>query len=493
MDQVGELSPLHAPYEPIVVSSEQGGTTLGTVRMTYRYARIDSDGRQFRSAPYPTEQFVLQNSVSEPTGSVIINIPTLRHTQAPMTDAGNLLILLYSTTDGGTDPSLQMILHNDPREDHIAVEINPLAFDSTGELLDTIGVSQGVLDQAALPPLRLVTQGKDRTWGVGPDDSIWFSQRNRAGSGPEFNEALTTAWPDGSGQITAIAPLPGFDSLVVFRQDAVGIISGPGPDGLGLNGEFPVITLPTKGGCTNARSVVTGPLGVYYQRAADGRMALVVGNGAPIEIHQGMEDYRLTHSPRASLHDEGERLIRWYCFNGEILNLDDDWKGESSPAGRWILDRRSEEPFPEFKGARLIAGEPVVLLPGESDEIQLLDPSAGYFDYGAAVLKKQTTGRMSPAGFLSEFDVKEVQMSSTEVEPGSTYDYTLTRDTGETETKEDVTDETADVKFWSGIDRTRDVRLTIEETSAAGAGRKFDGVQFEIGVYGRPANPRRRV
>jgi hypothetical protein len=169
------------------------------------------------------------------------------------------------------------------------------------------------------------------------------------------------------------------------------------------------------------------------------------------------------------------------------------WTGESSPAGRWILDRRSEEPFPEFKGARLIAGEPVVLLPGESDEIQLLDPSAGYFDYGAAVLKKQTTGRMSPAGFLSEFDVKEVQMSSTEVEPGSTYDYTLTRDTGETETKEDVTDETADVKFWSGIDRTRDVRLTIEETSAAGAGRKFDGVQFEIGVYGRPANPRRRV
>jgi hypothetical protein len=495
-DEAFELSPLHFPYEPIRNTELAAPTTaLATCRMTYRYALIDSQGRQYLSAPYPTTVFNFFN-IAGGNASIPLALPTLRHSLGGAWEQGKISILLYSSVNGGTDPYLQHVVANDPQQDFISLTVFPLQFSATGELLDTIGVSQGVLDQSALPAFRLVTQGKDRVWGVDPDDSIWFSQRSKAGRGPEFNEALSTSWPDGTGPITAIAPLPGQDALVVFRKDAIGIISGDGPDGLAINGSFKVATLPTKAGCTNPFGVVSGPLGVYYPRDADGRMALVAGLSPPVEIHQGMESYR-SYVPVASLHVESERLVKWYCDiggqDGEILNLDDNWKGDVSPAGKWILDRRSSAPFEEFVGARVIDGVPTVLLPGGASLIQLQAPDGNYSDGGAAVLTKQTTGRMSPTGFQNEFDVLEVQISSTRLDGDSTYTYTLTRDTGGTEVHTDITDTTADVKFWSAIDRTRDVRLTIEETSSTGAGREFDGVLFEIGAYGRPQNPRRRI
>ena len=496
-DGVAELSPLHFPYEPLRNVEDDAPTTpLATVRMTYRYALIDSQGRQYLSAPYPTEVFSLFN-ITGGDGSVPFAIPTCRHVLGPTYEQGNLSILLYSTVDGGTDPYLQHVIANDPRVDFITLSIYPTSFSDAGEILDTIGVTQGVLEQSALPSLRLIAEGKERVWGVDPDDNIWYSQKHTDGRGPEFNGNLTTAWADGSGRITAIAMLPNQDAAVVFRQDAIGIVGGDGPDGIGQNGVFRVQTLPTKTGTTNALSVVSGPHGVYYQRDADGRMALVTGLGPPLEIHQGMEDYR-TYTPVAAVHVEAERSIKWLCLtpdltDGEILNLDDAWKGETSPAGKWILDRRSGGGFGVFAGARLIDGGLMALQPGTSDTIELLTLSETFEDFGNFVLTKQTTGRLSPAGFQSEFDVLEIQLSSTRIAGDSTYTYTLTRDTGETEVHTDVTDATADVKFWSGFDRTRDVRLTIEETSSTGAGRKFDGVLFEIGTYGRPQNPRRRI
>lgn len=494
-DTLIELTPLHFPYEPIRNLEDDAPTTpLATVQMTYRYAFIDSAGRQYLSAPYPTQEFEFFN-ISGGDGSVPIALPCCRHTLTSNFEAGQLSILLYSSVPGGTTPYLQLVVANKATSDYAEVVIKPATFNAAGEILDTIGVSQGVLDQAAVPAFRLVTQGKDRVWGIGPDDSIWFSQRSRAGRGPEFSEALTTEWADGSGPITAIAPINGQDAIAVFRQDAVGIISGPGPNGIGGEAVFQVVTLPTKGGTDNPYGVVTGPLGVYYTRAADGRVALIPGVSPPVEIHQGMDDYS-DYQPLASLHIESERLVRWFCADGDegrILSLDDGWKGEGSPAGKWIMDRKSNGGWPLFVGVRLINGLPVVLLPGISDEIHLLTGYDGYDDELEPVLTKQTFGRMSPTGFQGEFDVLECQISSTLEGGDSIYTYTLQRDTGETEAHTDVTNTTADVKFWSGIDRTRDVRLTIEETDATGAGRKFDGVLFEINAYGRPQNPRRRI
>jgi len=495
-DALGELAPLHAPYEPLVVEDNSDtATPIATIRWTYRYAWIDSAGNQRVSAPYPTAEIVFNEHTDPLNQGFQLRIPTCRHTLTPIIDAGKLSIILYATQDGGTDPSVQLVVGNDQRADYVVVTVRPLTFDATGERLDTIGVSQGVLDQGAVPGFRLVTQAKDRTWGVGPDDTIWFSQRSKAGRGPEFNEALTTEWPDGTGPIRAIAPLPDSDAVVVFRADAVGVITGPGPDGLALNGEFKVQTLPTSEG-TAIPHVATGPLGVYYQRAG-GRMALTTGSGPPVEIHHGMEDYR-AFAVVAAMADRSDRAVKFWCDNGsgegELLVIDDAHKTDGSPAGKWYRHRRSGTPWLVPAGVRLIAGAPFVLDPGTTS-IEYWVTGVSYDDDGEAVLRKLRTGRLAPAGFLGEFDAREVQVSSTPDEGAgdSTYTYTLTNDKGVDEVHTDITDATADVKFWSGIDRTREVRLTIEETASTGAGRKFDGVAFEINAYGRFQNPHRRI
>jgi hypothetical protein len=473
-DRVGELSPMRFPYKALSFTASSGGSVASTCRMSIRYVTRKADGSLHRSAPLSTQEVSF-------TGATIyiLVIPTLRHTN------GIAWIEVYSSVPGGTDMFLQHTIINSVAVDTIGLLVQPDRFDAVGELLD---VSAGTLDPAPLPPCRLAIVHKSRTWlGATPDGEIWPSLEHRQGRGPEFNEALNFEWKRGTGELRAWASVDD-NTLALFKEDAIALVTGNGPDGVG-NGSFDVTTLAGKDGCSSPYACVQGPLGVYFQRHADGRMCLLTAAGVQ-EIHQGMEDY-VSYSFAGAVDVKSKRELRFYATNGKVLVLDYGHPTPDQPWGQWVLHENSN--LPAWIGARLLSGEPVALEAGSATVARTWKPGTGFTDNGTEVAKRWKTGKMSPAGFLGEFDTDLVQMSSTVLGGASAYTYTLIDDQGNTEAHADASNATADVAFRSGRYRTRDVQLQVVETTPSGEGRQFDGVTMEFLPYGRPQDPRRRI
>lgn len=477
-DFLEELSPLLAPYDELSlpIPLGDGVTELSANYLTYLYAFIDSRGRVRRSSPRPAVFYHFNNWTTPPSDVYTLTIPCNRH-QSDMVRTS--WIEIYGSAPGGTNLFLQHVIPNNPQATSTTLQISPRHWTATGERLYTTGAARGVLDNAPLPSARLATQWRERVWLAGtPDDSIWFSRELDPAVGPQFNEVLTLTWTAGTGPITAICPM-GFDALLVFRQDAIGLITGPGPDGLG-QGNYQVQTLSTKKGTT--RPVVEGPLGVYFENEADGRMALVSGSSVT-EISQGQEAYT-GYVVAAAVHAQDARALLFACTNGKILALDYAHPLPDQPAGTWI--RWESATLPPFVGAWAVDGAPVFVAAGLSAEASSWKQGSTSLDQGGAVLTSETTGAMSLAGFMGEFDVDHVTLSVTHLGGDSTYRYTLTHDWG-SETHDDLIASTEDdVSFRANSAfHTRQVRLKREELTATGEGWSIDGVALEIRAYGR--------
>jgi hypothetical protein len=100
---------------------------------------------------------------------------------------------------------------------------------------------------------------------------------------------------------------------------------------------------------------------------------------------------------------------------------------------------------------------------------------------------------MGLAGFLQEFDSDWIHFSSTRLGGDSAYRYTIYNDQDVGEVHTDTASNTADVGFRTYRCRTRDIQMLIEETSATGEGRSWDGCIVEMRSYGRVQNHYRNV
>lgn len=480
-----DLSPMQAPFDDVTILTN-GGTAYSVNRVSYRYCYIGDDGKRYRSDS-STPQTLTFNTTPAPIFTLLV--PSLRwqYCFGFASVPENAYIELYGSVNGGTDMFLQGTYKNSIFTDTTQITVFPIQWTATGELLDTTG---GALGPSPLPPCRLAVVHKNRTWLAGTDtDEIWPSLEHRQGRGPEFNEALILEWQRGTGTVQAIAPVDD-DTLALFRQDAIGLVTGPGPDGLG-NGAFDVRTLPGKDGCSNPKACIQGPLGVYFQRHADGRMCLLTVGGIQ-EIHQGMEDYT-GYTFTGAVDVKAKRELRFYASNGKILVLDYGHPTPDQPWGQWVLHENSN--LPAWVGARLINGEPVALEPGTSSVLRTWKPGSGFTDDGTSIAMSFTTGRMAPAGMMGEFDAIKFTISTKRLGSSSvTHTITVYNDQDATETHTYTDDGTDDFEFWSAVNRTRDVKLKIQETTVnSEQGRQWDGVVMEVGLYGRIANQRKKV
>lgn len=83
---------------------------------------------------------------------------------------------------------------------------------------------------------------------------------------PEFNEGLGLSIPSGE---PATAVVGDEDKVAIFTEGHVYVIAGTGPDAAGNNSDFSQLTpVHCDGGCVEARSVVSTPLGVFFQHRA---------------------------------------------------------------------------------------------------------------------------------------------------------------------------------------------------------------------------------
>lgn len=113
---------------------------------------------------------------------------------------------------------------------------------------------------------------KNRLFGISSEDKkqLVFTQVLNDSEVPAWHPFLVHRIDD-DGDCVGLAVLD--DSLVVFKENAVYLVRGNGPDVKGLNSDFTTSRVQSPHGCIERRSIVSDPLGVYF-RARQGLMRL---------------------------------------------------------------------------------------------------------------------------------------------------------------------------------------------------------------------------
>lgn len=192
----------------------------------------------------------------------------------------------------------------------------------------------GILDRICPPSCTMIAEGKERVWFAGggiPARHVAYSRLYDAGEAPAWNEALIVNVP-GDGPITGVGFLA--DWCVAFRNGQTFVFGGPGPDNLGISGEFDAPRLAAAdSGCTAPDSILLLPFGLARQAQA-GIRALTPGLddipvGRPVD-----KALDVSHPVHASALSPLWQQARWATDDG-VYVLD---YSHAPRWSRWTLD-----------------------------------------------------------------------------------------------------------------------------------------------------------
>lgn len=317
----------HWAYVEQLTASGAGGV-MGTG--TYLYSCVP----EYRSAagvmhrgPAATPQSV---AVTGPTGSVAVKlIPVHLSYKSPSSQAAfgvdparvlltvyrslaNVTVLQRLTVEpqfstvyqqSGTSPQTLNDTYADTNIGHSSIKLGQRP------VLYTTG---GILDDYQPPASTTLKLHGDRLWIVTGDlRTVWFSKsfQDDLGVAPGFNPALRLSF---DGDLVGLESMN--ENLVVFSEGRIWAVQGEGPAPNGDGSTLRVIPVQSDMGCTNPRSLVGTPLGVFFQ-APRGLMLLTRGFelqwvGKPIQD-------RLAAFPNitSAVHIPAKNQVRFSCNN----------------------------------------------------------------------------------------------------------------------------------------------------------------------------------
>lgn len=152
------------------------------------------------------------------------------------------------------------------------------------------GALSGILEHESAQPCRFCcTVGSRVLIGGLPDPfEVAISKQLFPAEGLAFSSAAAFRGRV-EGSVTGVASLDGIP--VVFTLEAIYLFLGPQADDNGLGGQLgPPTQLPAEGGLSNANSIQSTSMGVFYQARNDKLMLIPRGGGAPIWVGKLMQD-----------------------------------------------------------------------------------------------------------------------------------------------------------------------------------------------------------
>jgi hypothetical protein len=315
---IRELTPLLAPTS-FTPNSPSGIVSPVAVQWLYRF--VDQNGDEDLSPPSATVYY------AEASLPLTVAVPTMR----TFLGDGKCQIEVYMSDAGGTTPLRRFVRENNPSVESVSVSLNRAAYDAVDPV--AIYTTGGALSSFPAPPSRSVAVWRNRVLlsGTTRRGQIQPSMEMEDKRGPRFNPILASFWRDITSDILRIAPV-NWDECAVFTADRVGVFSGLGPNGKG-QGPYTVKTLPEQKGILNARAVVSGANGCYFQ-SRDLQYYLVAG-GHLNDIGDGVVSY--TSPTSATLHNADEKYVQFFLEDGKILNLDYGHPTEEQPHGQWSV------------------------------------------------------------------------------------------------------------------------------------------------------------
>lgn len=234
------------------------------------------------------------------TGAVTLDFRTDTATRRawrgdPRSNAARLVV--YRTKAGQTSPFYRLVTPTSTTQAFGAAPSSPLENDPSAKVIsffddqpddamDALGygfypydlggaIQGGVLEGAAPPPTLSLVNCKGRLFGINGDDSrqILYSRFFVAGEAPAFPPAFRIFLSDTEEGAVSLASLD--DKLLVFTPSRIYYVYGEGPSDNALSGQFSEpILFSSALGCSEPRSVVTTPLGVFFL-SGDGGIHLV--------------------------------------------------------------------------------------------------------------------------------------------------------------------------------------------------------------------------
>lgn len=373
------------PELPSASQAGGGSIAAGTYNYLVVWEWIDNKGQIHRSAPSDPLTVVVGGANT----TVTLTVPTLRLTaKSAANNRTEIIASVYRTESGGTlyyrVSSILSPTYNSTTADTVA--INDTLADASiisNQLIYTTG---GVVENIAPPPCNLVKRFANRLVVAGLEDgnTFWLSREFVAGEGVQFSDILQYRIDPSGGPIVAIMELD--DKFVFFKENAIYIIYGQGPNDRAEGAYSVPEPIPSDVGCSEVRSVVRIPDGILFKSAKGiyilGRDLTVNYIGAGVEAYNDLEITSATvvadvnHARFTTA--EGRTLVFDFYFS----------KVTQKPV--WFTWTNQE-------AASAIAWNNTFVLAKESGEV-IYEFPGWYLDVSRSIQTKITTGWMSFAG-----------------------------------------------------------------------------------------------
>lgn len=247
----------------LVNNAASGSMTAGVHQVVAVYEWIDGAGERHQSAPG------LATSITTALNdSLTISIPTLMLTQK-----NNVTVVPYITAAAGTTfyrgAPRSIPTFNTTAATSVAITFSDQDSVLTGNelLYNQPDQATGTLANDPPPPSAILGVSQNRLWGFNGDGAkgqFFYSQQYQPGVGLQFSNELTGVVPMEAGAGVAVAPLDDKTVLLCANKPCVIFGAGPNPDGTN-NGFSAPQTIQSDVGCSEARSVLSMPLGLIFK------------------------------------------------------------------------------------------------------------------------------------------------------------------------------------------------------------------------------------
>jgi len=261
--------PSHKPRIDVRKNTVGSVPAAGAYSYTAVYDWTDNAGVLHRSPPANIGT-VTTNGTTE-TIDVVVKSPEIEFSRTP----SKIKIVLYGTETNGTALRSMAYRYDDDGSRSQYIFSGVSGFGGEADIYST-GTAGEELLPSAPPPLHDIAIVGQRCWGIDAEyrSRLVYSKLRIAGIGYEFNAALESVLPSGTGDAMAVRPWAG--AVIAICENGVWQISGEGPNNLGV-GEFAPPVKISDIGCSNTDSVIAFPGGIMWQDHE--RFVLMSGSG----------------------------------------------------------------------------------------------------------------------------------------------------------------------------------------------------------------------
>jgi hypothetical protein len=262
---------------PRTNGSRRAGGEVSRYKWGFFAPRLELTNRQSSASADPRRVLLQPYSTCEPYSTVLYRMPWSNF-QNPISDfvvprnATRGVVPYASTPYAASNPCGYVTTNiNRPPTTPGAADASNALFDGpTGDYMGMLRepylyTTGGVLDNVATPGCKAMCVHQNRLVVGGADDStvVWFSKELSPTDAVGFNDLLTLTIEAG-GAVTGLASMN--SSLFVFKKNDVYVISGTMPDATGNSSSLSEPTrLPSGIGCIDHRSVLSTPIGIFFQ------------------------------------------------------------------------------------------------------------------------------------------------------------------------------------------------------------------------------------